>query len=101
MYIQLLKNHWGSYNNPIKHMKIDCKFSEIYLGEGNIDEELLLKHIPEGWLPDIPENILLAVSDRYGTIMQYNLNKFRPYASYIDSYCLELRKDPLCWWQDI
>lgn len=97
MYIQLMHRHYGVHV-PIKHLEIDCDFDEVYLGLDHINEELLLKSIPEGWLPTNTEKILLTVADKYGSTGQYNLVKFRPWAKYFDAYCLELHKEPLDWW---
>lgn len=67
MYVQLTHRHYGVYE-PIKHIEIPCEFSDVYLGNGNINEELLLASIPEGWLPTKPSDILLCVSDKNGGI---------------------------------
>lgn len=100
MYIQLMHRHYGLHK-PIKHIEIACKFDEIYLGDNNINEDLLLKLIPENWLPTKVSNILLTVVDDNGiSIGQSDLNKFRPWAKYFDSYCLELIKTPLDWWNE-
>ena len=99
MYIQLMHRHYGVHE-PVKHTKIPCKFSEVYLGNDHINEALLLENIPEGWLPTAPRAILLAVADKYCSIGQYNLEKFRSWAKYFDAYCLELHKDPLDWWTE-
>lgn len=97
MYIQLMHRHYGLHS-PVKHIEIPCEFSEVCLGEDNINEELLLQSIPEGWLPTKSENILLAKADKYGSTGQRNLKKFRSWAKYFDAYCLELHKEPLDWW---
>ena len=94
MYIQLMHRHYGVHE-PVKHMEIPCEFSEVYLGEDNINEELLLKNIPEGWLPTHPGLILLAVGNKYGSTGQRGLSKFRSWAKYFDAYCLELHKEQL------
>lgn len=99
MYIQLMHRHYGLHE-PIKHTEIACEFSDVYLGDDNINEDLLLEHIPEGWLPTKPNLILLTVGDKYGSTGQYNLNKFRPWAKYFDAYCLEIHKEPLDWWSE-
>ena len=99
MYIQLMHRHHGMHK-PIKHTEIPCEFSDVYLSEDNINEELLLKNIPEGWLPTKPNLILLTVGDKYGSIGQYGLKKFRSWAKYFDAYCLEIHKEPLDWWSE-
>jgi hypothetical protein len=87
-------------HDPIKHIEIDCEFSDVYLGLDRINEELLLEHIPEGWLPVDPSKILLTVGDKYGATGQYNLDKFMSWAKYFNSYVLELLKEPLDWWEE-
>lgn len=99
MYIQLMHRHYGLHS-PIKHIEIPCEFSEVYLSNDNINEELLLESIPKDWLPTKVENILLAVADKYGSTGQCGLNKFRSWAKYFDAYCLELHKEPLDWWNE-
>lgn len=99
MYIQLMHRHYGMHE-PIKHTEIPCEFSDVYLSEDNINEELLLKNIPEGWLPTKPNLILLTVGDKYGSTGQYGLKKFRSWAKYFDAYCLEIHKEPLDWWSE-
>lgn len=99
MYIQLMHRHYGVHE-PIKHVEIPCEFSEVYLGDDNINEELLLKSIPAGWLPTKPEQILLAVATKNWSTGQCKLTKFRSWAKYFDAYCLELHKEPLDWWNE-
>lgn len=99
MYIQLMHRSYGVHS-PIKHIEIPCEFSEVYLGDDDINEELLLTSIPEGWLPTAPKSILLAVADKYGSTGQCKLSKFRSWAKYFDAYCLELHKEPLDWWSE-
>ena len=99
MYIQLMHRSYGVHE-PIKHMEIPCKFSDVYLGKGNINEELLLNNIPNGWLPTKSSSILLTVADKYGSTGQRNLNKFRSWAKYFDAYVLELHEEPLDWWSE-
>lgn len=98
MYIQLMHRHYG-FHKPIKHIEIPCEFSEVYLGDNNINEELLLESIPKDWLPTKPSSILLTVENKFGGTGQYGLNKFCSWAKYFDSYVLELHKEPLDWWE--
>lgn len=97
MYIQLMHRHYGVHT-PMKHIEIPCKFENVYIGDNNINEELLVNSIPADWLPTLPKNILLTVADRWGTTGQSKLSVFRPWSKYFDSYVLELHKEPLsCW----
>ena len=100
MYIQLMYRSYGVHR-PIKHIEIPCAFSEVYKSENNINEELLISNIPEGWLPANPSQILIVVVDENGCgYGQIGLNKFRNWAKYFDSYCLELIEKPYDWWSE-
>ena len=99
MYIQLMHRHYGCHS-PIKHIEIPCEFADVYRGKNNIDEDLLLRSIPDGWLPVNPSEILLDVADKWGSIGQRNLKVFHSWAKYFDAYCLELHKEPLDWWKE-
>lgn len=99
MFIELNHRHSGIHT-PIKYLEISCEFSDIFLGNDNINEDLLLKNIPEGWLPEPPNRILLAVGDKYGATGQGGLHKFRSWAKYFDAYCLDLRKEPSVWYEN-
>ena len=99
MYIQLMHRRYGVHS-PIKHTEIPCEFSEVYIGEDNINEELLLESIPEGWLPVEPNKILLGVADKNGSSGQRGLNKFLSWGKYFSSYVLELHEEPEDWWNE-
>lgn len=94
MYIQLMHRHYGVHK-PIKNIEIPCDFSDVYIAEDHINEELLLKNIPDGWLPTKPSKILLTVEAEHGVTGQYGLEKFCSWAKYFDAYVLELHKEPL------
>lgn len=98
MYIQLSHRHFGVHK-PIKHTEIPCEFKDIVLGDDHINEELLLKHIPENWLSDKPEKILVTVEDKYGGTGQCGLEHFRNWSKYYDAYVLNLIEEPLDWWK--
>lgn len=100
MYIQLMHRSYGIHS-PIKHTEIPCDFETIYLGDDHINEDLLLEHIPEGWLPTKPDMILLTVGNEFGSTGQCNLEKFKPWAKYFDAYVLELHKEPMKWWEEL
>lgn len=99
MYIQLYHRHHGVHS-PIKHIKLDCDFSDIYLVPDHVNEELLLEHTPAGWLPVDADKILLTVGSNSGSTGQCNLCKFMPWSKYFDSYVLELLKEHLDWWDE-
>ena len=81
MYVQLMHRHHGIHNH-IKYTEIPCKLSDVYRGDDNINEDLLLELIPEGWLPVDPSLILLSVDGKRGGIGQSDLGKFRNWAKY-------------------
>ena len=89
MYIQLMHRHYGIHS-PVKRVEIPCGFEEVCQGENKINEDKLLENIPDGWLPDRPENILITVAGVHCSIGQYGLKKFRSWAKYFDAYVLEL-----------
>lgn len=93
MYIQLMHRSCG-ISTPIKYIEIPCDFNNVYIGEDNINEELLLNSIPEKWLPCKPSNILITVSNKTGSCFtgQRGLEIFRSFAKYFDSYVLELHE---------
>lgn len=99
MYIQLMHRHYGVHK-PIRHLEIPCNFRDVYIADDNINEELLIQNIPEGWLPVAPNLILLTKANEYGSDGQSNLNIFRPWGKYFDCYVLELLENPLSWWNE-
>lgn len=99
MYIQLMYRSYGVHQ-PIKHIEIPCAFSEVYKSEDNINEELLLSNIPDGWLPTKPSWILITVVDKSCATGQRNLSLFRNWEKYFDSYVLDLIEEPLEWWSE-
>jgi hypothetical protein len=99
VYIQLNKRHYGIHS-ALKYLELpNVAFEDIYLGEDQINEELLLTNIPDGWLPVPPERILLMVGDSLGSTGQNGLIKFRNWSKYFDSYSLDILKEPLDWWR--
>lgn len=101
MYIQLMHRHYGIHE-PVKHLELPCNFSDVYKGEDNIDEDVLLSLIPNEWLPANPDSVLLCVADteNLGTTGQRGLKRFRNWAKYFDSYVLDLHENPLDWWAE-
>jgi hypothetical protein len=96
MKVILYRRHYGIHT-PVKETEIDGKFEDYYLGEDQINEDLLLKNLPKGFLPVDPSKVLLSVqiiNDETGEIVsgrgQRGLKKFRNWAKYFDAYNLEL-----------
>lgn len=94
MFVTLRHRHYGVHKF-IKEIEIPCNFDEVYLGEDNINEQLLLDNIPKGWLRDKPNQILLMVEDELGNgTGQHNLKIFRNWSKYYDCYSLTISKSP-------
>jgi hypothetical protein len=97
MKVILNHRHYGIHT-PVKETEIEGKFEDYYFGEDQINEDLLLKNLPEGFLPISPSKVLLMVQEvnSTGEIIggkgQRGLSKFRNWAKYFDSYSLELCK---------
>lgn len=93
MFIKLSHRHYGVHSF-IKELEIPCKFNDVYIGEDNINEKLLLEKIPDGWLPTDASKILLCVEDEKYSTGQRGLNKFRNWAKYFDAYVLDIGDYP-------
>lgn len=90
----LFKRHAGVHT-MIKEIEIEgarCRYARMKDCNDNyiINEERLLKAIPDKWLPCSPDKIILAVSTKYGSSGQIGLSKFRNWAKYFDCYSIEL-----------
>ena len=99
MYIELSSRHHGVHK-ALKHIEIPCNFEDVYKGMDRINEELLLKNIPDGWLPVHPSRILLTVGNESGSTGQCTNGVFRTWGKYFDAYVLDLLKEPLKHWRD-
>lgn len=99
MFVQLMHRHYGVHE-PVKHLELPCSFDDVYRGENNIDEDILLQLVPDGWLPISSKGILISVvtPDGRGTTGQSKLKHFLNWAKYFDAYVLELHDKPLDWW---
>ena len=88
--IILCKRHFGEHK-ILKEINVDCKFSDVYLGEDDINEELLLSVIPKNFLPTEPKNILLVkIDEDGGGTAQRGLNIFKNWSKYYDAYVLHI-----------
>lgn len=95
MKVQLRHRHYGVHE-LIKEINIDGRFEDYCDPKTNqdyiINEQKLIENLPQDFLPVPPNKILLSVSDDDGGIGQVDLNIFRTWAKYFDSYCIELYK---------
>ena len=89
MKVKLFKRHYGVHD-PKKEIEINALFYEVYIGEDNIDEKLLLQELPKDFLPCKPREILLTVGDGDGSTGQRGLKRFKNWAKYFDAYVLKL-----------
>jgi hypothetical protein len=74
---------------------IPVDLENIYLEDDNIDEQLLVDNLPEGFVPCKYKQCLLAVEDRQikgASTGQSNLSVFRNWAKYFDSYSITLSR---------
>lgn len=74
----------GTFDDYCKHIE-----GQDY----EIDERKLIKALPRGFLVGEPGQILLCVEEDWGGTGQINLNHFRSWAKYFDSYVLNIHKD--------
>ena len=79
--------------------RIPCNFDDVVIASDHINEDLLLRNLPEGFLPVDPSLVLLTV-DRGSYSEGQDASKFRTWEKYFDAYVLELIKEPLAWWSE-
>ena len=98
MKVILNRRHFGVHT-PVKEAVIEGEFTDYYLGEDQINEDLLLKNLPKGFLPVDPSKVLLSVQnvndagEVIGATGQIGLKIFRNWAKYFDAYNLELCRE--------
>ena len=98
MKVILNHRHYGIHT-PVKETEIEGKFEDYYFGEDQINEDLLLKNLPEGFLPVDPSKVLLSVQtvndkgEIIGGTGQRGLKYFRNWEKYFDAYNLELCRE--------
>ena len=87
MIIQLFRRHY-EVHAPVKAaIKIPCEYTDVYKGEDNINEQLLIDNIPDNYLMCKVGHTLL-VADGTG---QCGLEKFRNYwGKYCNGYELHI-----------
>lgn len=99
MVVKLYFRRYGIHEF-IKEVKIKGSLEDYYFGLDNINEELLLKNLPDDFLPVEPSKILLLVENLHfktgepiGSTGQRNLSYFKNWEKYFHSYCIELCRD--------
>lgn len=96
MKVELRHRHYGVHELT-KECEVEGSFNDyctfVSGQDYKVDEEKLINNLPEKFLPVKPKYILLTIGDNKGSIGQINLEKFRIWAKYFDSYVLCLIKD--------
>lgn len=83
---------------PVKETNLPGEFNEYYFGTDSINENLLLKNLPNDFLPLDPEEIALMVEDKINesagrvlsNVGQRNLKLFKDYDKYSCKYSILL-----------
>lgn len=91
MTVELFHRHYGIHKR-IKAIQIPIEFSKVYRGDDDIDEDMLLDNIPDGWLPVDSHEILLMVANGNNANGQSTLVRFRPWAKYFDSFSIVIKE---------
>ena len=86
MIIQLFHRHYGVHTPVKEAIKIPCEYTDVYKGEDNINEQLLIDNIPDDYLLYEVGHILL-IADGTG---QCGLEKFANWGKYYDGYVLHI-----------
>lgn len=92
MYLRLLRRHNG-VQRTVKDLWLPIRLDQAALPDGRINEELLLRVLPPGWLPERPENVLLTLAHAGGSTGLRRLERFRPWARHFDAWVLEAWRD--------
>lgn len=97
MRVYLRKKEFAA-TAPIKKVSLQGNFYDYYMGKDNINERLLLDHLPNNFLPKDCQYIAVMVEDEIskesGRVIsntgQRNLNIFKDYDKYSNKYSLLL-----------
>lgn len=99
MKIKLYHRHYGVHTH-LKETEVEGELSDYAttidseLDKYLVDEDKLIKSLPSNFLPVKPVSALLTVEDKDGCgIGLYNVEKFRIWAKYFDSYVLGLSEE--------
>lgn len=94
MKVRLYKRHYGVHS-LVKECEVEGTFRRYGkkidgVDSYKINEERFLNALPEKFLPIEAKKVLLTVSEEWGSTAISELNVFRPWAKYFDSYSIEL-----------
>ena len=92
MYLYLLRRT-RNVQRSVKSLWLPCRLEQVATPDGRLDEQMLLRIVPPGWLPVKASEILLSVAYPWGSLGLKRLKAFRPWARGFDCYVLELRRD--------
>ena len=89
MYLNLLRRT-RNVQRPVKSLWLPCTLEQVTLPNGHVNEQMLLRIIPAGWLPAKPSETLLSIAYPWGSQGLKQLTVFRPWARGFDCFVLEL-----------
>ena len=89
MYLNLLRRT-RNVQRPVKSLWLPCTLEQVTLPNGHVNEQMLLRIIPAGWLPVKPSETLLSIAYPWGSQGLKQLTVFRPWARGFDCFVLEL-----------
>ena len=92
MYLNLLRRT-RNVQRPVKSLWLPCMLEQVTLPNGHVNEQMLLRIIPAGWLPAKPSETLLSIAYPWGSQGLKQLTAFRPWGRHFDCYVLELWRD--------
>lgn len=92
MYLQLLRRT-RNVQRPVKTLWLPCPLEEATLPGGVLNESMLLRMIPAGWLPAPPSETLVSLAYPWGSRGLKRLTRFRPWGRHFDCYVLEIWRD--------
>lgn len=100
----LAKRHYGVHT-PVKTIEVDLDYDAVvtvepllredgsrYGSRTHVDEDAVLAVIPEGFLPQRTEWILLCAGDEHGSSGVYDTKHFKSWAKYFDAYSLTVQR---------
>ena len=91
MYLNLLRRT-RNVQRTVKTLWLPCALEQVTL-DGRLNEQMLLRIIPPGWLPSKPSETLVSIAYPWGSQGLKRLTLFRPWARHFDCYVLELWRD--------
>lgn len=92
MYLNLLRRT-NNIQRPVKSLWLPCMLEQVTLPDGRLDENMLLRIIPAGWLPVKASEVLVSIANPRGSQGLKQLTAFRPWGRRFDCYVLELWHD--------